>query len=149
MVSPVAIRARNSHGASGATASHSKPHIQNGTTGCSNTVGLKTTPSIMTSACQAEAKPSLGYPAVMHRVYNSDCTASSLMEQSRIPNALIQRTTGMLLQAESSAFTEAQVKRAEAAALLERRMAAMQAVMASRRNPPAQAVEPSCSWPWG
>ncbi len=55
----------------------------------------------------------------------------------------------MLLQAESSAFTEAEVKRAEAAALLERRMAAMQAVMASRRNPPAQAVEPSCSWPWG
>jgi len=61
----------------------------------------------------------------------------------------MQCTTGMLLQAESSAFTEAQVKRAEAAALLERRMAAMQAVMASRRNPPAQAVEPSCSWPWG
>ena len=51
----------------------------------------------------------------------------------------------MLLQAESSAFTEAQVKRAEAAALLERRMAAMQAVMAARRNPPAQAVEPQAA----
>ena len=41
IVSPIAIRARNSHGASGATASHSKPHIQNGTTGCSNTVGVE------------------------------------------------------------------------------------------------------------
>lgn len=57
----------------------------------------------------------------------------------------MQCTTGMLLQAESSAFTEAEVKRAEAAALLERRMAAMQAVMASRRNPPAQAVEPQAA----
>lgn len=57
----------------------------------------------------------------------------------------MQRTTCMLLQAESSAFTEAQVKRAEAAALLERRMAAMQAVMAARRNPPAQAVEPQAA----
>ncbi len=57
----------------------------------------------------------------------------------------MQPPTGTLLQAESSAFTEAEVKRAEAAALLERRMAAMQAVMAARRNPPAQAVEPQAA----
>ena len=67
------------------------------------------------------------------------------MEQSTVSNALMQRTTCMLLQAESTAFTEAEVKRAEAAALLERRMAAMQAVMAARRNLPAQAVEPQAA----
>lgn len=42
-------------------------------------------------------------------------------------------------------ITETEVKRAEAAALLERRMAAMEAVLASRRNPPAQAVEPQAA----
>ena len=42
-------------------------------------------------------------------------------------------------------LSETEVKRAEAAALLERRMAAMQAVMAARRNPPAVAVEPQAA----
>ena len=51
----------------------------------------------------------------------------------------------MLGQAESGALTEVEVKRAEAAALLERRMAAMEAVLAARRSPPAQTPEPQAA----
>lgn len=43
------------------------------------------------------------------------------------------------------ALTEVEVKRAEAAALLERRMSAMEAVLAARRSPPAQAPEPQAA----
>ena len=49
------------------------------------------------------------------------------------------------LQAEASAFTDAELKRAEAAALVERRMAAMEATMAKRRNLPTVAPEPQAA----
>lgn len=51
----------------------------------------------------------------------------------------------MLMQSESGALIEVEVKRAEAAALLERRMAAMEAVLAARRSPPAQTPEPQAA----
>ena len=51
----------------------------------------------------------------------------------------------LLVQAEASALTEIEVKRAEAAALLERRMAAMEAVLAARRSPPTQTPEPQAA----
>ncbi|DBA79186.1 hypothetical protein WJX77_000073 [Trebouxia sp. C0004] len=74
-------------------------------------------------------------------------TAAAEMQQAASSLVAIERSIGELSEqgAESSAFTEAEVKRAEAAALLERRMAAMQAVMAARRNPPAQALEPQAA----
>ena len=42
-------------------------------------------------------------------------------------------------------MAEAEVKRAEAAALLERRMAAMEAVLAARRTTSAEPVEPQAA----
>lgn len=51
----------------------------------------------------------------------------------------------LLIQAESGALTEVEAKRAEAAALLERRMSAMEAVLAARRSPPVQTPEPQAA----
>lgn len=51
----------------------------------------------------------------------------------------------MVLQAETSAFTDAELKRAEAAALVERRMAAMEATISKRRNLPVAAPEPQAA----
>ena len=51
----------------------------------------------------------------------------------------------LLVQVESGALIEVEVKRAEAAALLERRMSAMEAVLAARRSPPAQTPEPQAA----
>lgn len=48
-------------------------------------------------------------------------------------------------KAGASALAEAEVKRAEAAALLERRMAAMEAVLAARRTTSAEPVEPQAA----
>lgn len=74
-------------------------------------------------------------------------TAAAEMSQAAGSLVAIERRIGELQEqgAESSVITETEVKRAEAAALLERRMAAMEAVLASRRNPPAQAVEPQAA----
>lgn len=49
------------------------------------------------------------------------------------------------MQAEASAFTDAELKRAEAAALVERRMAAMEATISKRRNLPVAAPEPQAA----
>ena len=57
----------------------------------------------------------------------------------------IHLATAVGLQAEASAFTDAELKRAEAAALVERRMAAMEATMAKRRNLPTVAPEPQAA----
>ena len=76
------------------------------------------------------------------------CTFSSnvtLRGTACLHGSFLFASKPLLVQVESGALTEVEVKRAEAAALLERRMLAMEAVLAARRSPPAQTPEPQAA----